>query len=76
MNGILLDILLVLVAAKLAAEVAERMGVPAVVGEILAAGTQPGQRSHQREAPSYGRLGGLGQLAGGTPAMVKVSEVE
>ena len=36
MNGILLDILLVLVAAKVAAEVAERLGLPAVVGEILA----------------------------------------
>jgi Kef-type K+ transport system membrane component KefB len=33
---ILTDILVVLVAAKLAAEVAERIGVPAVVGEILA----------------------------------------
>src|SRR3546814_3325083 len=29
-------ILIVLVAAKLAAEVAERLGIPAVVGEILA----------------------------------------
>jgi len=36
MSGILLDILIVLVAAKVAAEVAERIGVPAVVGEILA----------------------------------------
>ncbi|MEO6122010.1 MAG: cation:proton antiporter, partial [Acidimicrobiales bacterium] len=36
MNGVLLDILVVLVAAKLAAEVAERVGLPAVVGEILA----------------------------------------
>ncbi|HUP69309.1 MAG TPA: cation:proton antiporter [Acidimicrobiales bacterium] len=36
MNGILLDILVVLVAAKLAAELAERVGLPAVVGEILA----------------------------------------
>ena len=33
---VLLDILLVLVAAKLAAEGAERIGVPAVVGEIVA----------------------------------------
>lgn len=33
---VLLDILVVLVAAKLAAEVAERVGVPAVVGEIIA----------------------------------------
>ena len=33
---ILLDILIVLVAAKLAAEVAERLQVPAVVAEILA----------------------------------------
>ncbi|MEO7837460.1 MAG: cation:proton antiporter, partial [Acidimicrobiales bacterium] len=36
MNSILLDILVVLVAAKLAAELAERVGLPAVVGEILA----------------------------------------
>ncbi|MGH9283187.1 MAG: cation:proton antiporter, partial [Acidimicrobiales bacterium] len=36
MSGILLDILLVLVAAKLAAEGAERLGIPAVVGEIVA----------------------------------------
>ena len=36
MNGILLDILIVLVAAKVAAEGAERLGLPAVVGEILA----------------------------------------
>ena len=36
MNGVLLDILVVLVAAKVAAEVAERFGLPAVVGEILA----------------------------------------
>ncbi|HUR18603.1 MAG TPA: cation:proton antiporter [Acidimicrobiales bacterium] len=36
MNGVLLDILVVLVAAKLAAELAERVGLPAVVGEILA----------------------------------------
>ena len=35
-NGVLLDILVVLVAAKLAAEGAERLGLPAVVGEILA----------------------------------------
>jgi Kef-type K+ transport system membrane component KefB len=33
---ILLDILVVLVAAKLAAEGSERLGVPAVVGEIVA----------------------------------------
>ena len=33
---ILRDILIVLVAAKVAAEVAERIGVPAVVGEIVA----------------------------------------
>ena len=33
---ILRDILVVLVAAKLAAEVAERVGIPAVVGEIVA----------------------------------------
>ena len=33
---VLLDILIVLVAAKLAAEVSERIGLPAVVGEILA----------------------------------------
>lgn len=36
MSGILLDILVVLVAAKVAAEAAERLAVPAVVGEILA----------------------------------------
>lgn len=36
MNRVFLDILIVLVSAKLAAEVAERIGVPAVVGEILA----------------------------------------
>lgn len=36
MNGVLLDILIVLVAAKVAAEAAERLGLPAVVGEILA----------------------------------------
>lgn len=35
-NGVLLDILVVLVAAKVAAEAAERLGLPAVVGEILA----------------------------------------
>lgn len=34
--SVLTDILVVLVAAKLAAEVAERLGIPAVVGEILA----------------------------------------
>src|SRR5262245_38884366 len=34
--SVLLDILVVLVAAKVAAEVAERIGIPAVVGEILA----------------------------------------
>ncbi len=34
--SVLLDILIVLVAAKLAAEVAERLRIPAVVGEILA----------------------------------------
>jgi Kef-type K+ transport system membrane component KefB/predicted amino acid-binding ACT domain protein len=33
---VLRDILVVLVAAKLAAEIAERVGVPAVVGEIIA----------------------------------------
>ena len=33
---VLLDILVVLVAAKIAAEGAERLGVPAVVGEIIA----------------------------------------
>src|SRR5688572_3615502 len=33
---ILRDILIVLVAAKVAAEVAERLGIPAVVGEIVA----------------------------------------
>ncbi len=36
MSGILLDILVVLLAAKVAAEAAERLGGPAVVGEILA----------------------------------------
>jgi Kef-type K+ transport system membrane component KefB len=35
-GGLLLDILIVLVAAKAAAEIAERVGVPAVLGEILA----------------------------------------
>ena len=35
-NAVLLDILIVLVAAKAAAEVAERVGTPAVVGEIVA----------------------------------------
>jgi Kef-type K+ transport system membrane component KefB len=34
--SVLLDILVVLVAAKIAAEVAERIGIPAVVGEIVA----------------------------------------
>jgi Kef-type K+ transport system membrane component KefB len=34
--SVLTDILVVLVAAKVAAEVAERLGVPAVVGEIVA----------------------------------------
>ena len=33
---VLLDILVVLFAAKMAAEIAERVGLPAVVGEILA----------------------------------------
>src|SRR5438552_8032250 len=33
---VLLDILVVLIAAKLAAEIAERINVPAVVGEIVA----------------------------------------
>src|SRR5688572_4847713 len=33
---VLLDLLIVLVAAKAAAEIAERIGIPAVVGEILA----------------------------------------
>lgn len=33
---VLLDLLIVLVAAKAAAEIAERVGIPAVVGEILA----------------------------------------
>jgi Kef-type K+ transport system membrane component KefB len=35
-NAVLLDILVVLVAAKLAAEVADRLGFPAVVAEIVA----------------------------------------
>jgi Kef-type K+ transport system membrane component KefB len=35
-SSVLFDILVVLVAAKLAAEIAERVGVPAVVGEIVA----------------------------------------
>ena len=35
-TDVLLDILIVLVAAKLAAEIAERINVPAVVGEIVA----------------------------------------
>src|SRR5215207_3964017 len=35
-NRILLDILIVLLAAKLAAEVADRLRIPAVVGEIAA----------------------------------------
>ncbi|MEX1006314.1 MAG: cation:proton antiporter [Acidimicrobiia bacterium] len=35
-TGVLLDILVVLIAAKLAAEIAERINVPAVVGEIVA----------------------------------------
>jgi Kef-type K+ transport system membrane component KefB len=34
--SVLTDILVVLVAAKLAAEIAERIGIPAVVGEIVA----------------------------------------
>jgi Kef-type K+ transport system membrane component KefB/predicted amino acid-binding ACT domain protein len=36
LTTVLTDILIVLVAAKVAAEVAERLGIPAVVGEILA----------------------------------------
>ena len=36
MNGVFLDILIVLVAAKLAAELAERLKFPPVVGEIIA----------------------------------------
>jgi Kef-type K+ transport system membrane component KefB len=35
-TGVLLDILVVLIAAKLAAEIAERVNMPAVVGEIIA----------------------------------------
>lgn len=35
-NGVLFDILVVLVAAKVAAEIADRIGLPAVVGEIVA----------------------------------------
>ncbi|MFM9082466.1 MAG: cation:proton antiporter, partial [Actinomycetota bacterium] len=35
-GAIFLDIALVLVVAKLAAEVAERIGIPAVIGEITA----------------------------------------
>jgi Kef-type K+ transport system membrane component KefB len=35
-SSVLFDILVVLVAAKLAAEISERIGVPAVVGEIVA----------------------------------------
>lgn len=35
-SRILLDLLIVLVAAKAAAEISERVGIPAVVGEILA----------------------------------------
>ena len=35
-TAVLLDILIVLVAAKVAAEIAERINVPAVVGEIVA----------------------------------------
>lgn len=35
-DATLIDVLVVLVAAKLAAELSERVGVPAVVGEILA----------------------------------------
>ena len=33
---LLLDLLIVVAAAKLAAEVAERLGIPAVLGEIVA----------------------------------------
>ncbi|HXY91007.1 MAG TPA: hypothetical protein VEP49_00885 [Acidimicrobiia bacterium] len=36
-RGVLLDILVVLIAAKLAAEIAERVKVLAVVGESVAA---------------------------------------
>jgi Kef-type K+ transport system membrane component KefB len=35
-TGIFLDIVIVLLAAKVAAEIAERLGVPAIVGEIVA----------------------------------------
>ena len=35
-TGVLLDILVVLIAAKVAAEIAERVNIPAVVGEIVA----------------------------------------
>jgi len=35
-TGVLLDILVVLIAAKLAAEIAERVNMPAVVGEMIA----------------------------------------
>ncbi|GIU87093.1 MAG: hypothetical protein KatS3mg009_1608 [Acidimicrobiia bacterium] len=35
-DAVLIDVLVVLVAAKVAAEVSERVGVPAVVGEIVA----------------------------------------
>lgn len=35
-GAVLLDILIILLAAKMAAEIAERVGLPAVVGEILA----------------------------------------
>jgi Kef-type K+ transport system membrane component KefB len=35
-STILLDILIVLVAAKVAAEIAERIGIPAVAAEIVA----------------------------------------
>ena len=33
-NAVLFDILIVLVAAKVAAELADRIGIPAVVGEM------------------------------------------
>ena len=36
MSRVFLDILIVIVAAKLAAEIAERIKIPAVVGEIVA----------------------------------------
>ena len=35
-GSVLLDILIVLIAAKVAAEIAERVNVPAVVAEIVA----------------------------------------